>query len=353
MATKVIYKKDGNKQQKDYEKNIIIGPIKKMVPKSQTGRSRGIKLPKYIVFKIDEVSKSLNLYIEEQDAKKDGLPIKLNATCCNMQTDNAAFEGWAVCLKAWMPDSIEKVVLGWDMPSPDKENLHYNRFLYRVLRFSQQYDWFSVSTKNAARVKQFEKEYFDLAINFSNDDPRKKEDSPENAVEYEFVKTPDLSTKLKTYYDLQNLDHQLHVGVKAHGKQLFTGGQSAIDLWGLNDNVLTIIELKYNYKKSLNTKVGIISELFLYACIMNDMIQGVIPAPLNAKLEQERFLFSKVCSLKKIKAEMLADIFHPLIECGEVFNILNNNTATANGVQVSFGFTKYSYDRKHLCIEEA
>lgn len=115
MATTVNYKKSPETEQSKYETNHIINPLKKLIPKAASGRSRGIKLPKYIVFKIDEVTKTLFLYIQEQDAIQDGKAIKLNATTCNMQTDNAAFEGWAICLKSWLPNIVEKVVLGWDM----------------------------------------------------------------------------------------------------------------------------------------------------------------------------------------------------------------------------------------------
>ncbi|MCQ2182145.1 MAG: hypothetical protein MJY89_01910 [Bacteroidales bacterium] len=350
MATTVIYKKDLDQKQTGNETNLIINPLKKLIPKAASGRSRGIKLPKYIVFKIDEVTKTLFLYIQEQDAIQDGKAIKLNATTCNMQTDNAAFEGWAICLKSWLPDLVEKVVLGWDMPTVEKENAHYYRFLYRVLRFTQQYSWFSVLPMNAARVAEFESQYNNLSINFSNSDPDKKEDSPENAVEYEFVKTPFLSAKIKHHYDLLNLDHQLHVGVKSHNKQLFTGGQSAIDLWGLNNRVLTIIELKYSHKKTPNTKVGIISELFLYACIMRDLIGGIIPVPHNAKLEHERELFAKIGTVEIIKAEMLADAYHPMIENDKVFDTLNNNSTKEEGATIVYGRTIYSYDRKKLTI---
>lgn len=350
MATTVLYKKDSDKHQKEYETKTIINPLKKLIPKASSGRLRGIKLPKYIIFKIDEANKVLNLYIQEQDALKDGNPIKLNAACCNMQTDNAAFEGWAICLKAWMPDKIEKVVLGWDIPETQDENTHYNRFLYRVLRFSQQYEWFSVMAKNATRVENFNNQYNELEINYSNSDPKKKEGSPENAVEYEFVKTPQLSTQIKQHYDLLNLDHLLHVGVRAHKKPLFTGGQSAIDLWGLNNRVLTIIELKYSQNKTPNTKVGIISELFLYSCIIRDMACGILPTPHNAILEHERELFSTIKSVEIIKAEMLADSFHPLIENTKVFDVLNQTCSSFKGKTIEYGMTTYSYDRNKLII---
>ena len=142
MASKteiLEYKK--SKTQNIYESNNIIQPIKAKVPEADSGRTHSIKLPKYISFIIQEKTKTLQIYI--QDCK-----VIPNPTCNNMQSDNAAFEGWAICLKAWLPEQIERVCLKWDSPNvkfmtPNNKQ-HYNRFLYRALRFSQQYNWFSI-----------------------------------------------------------------------------------------------------------------------------------------------------------------------------------------------------------------
>ena len=158
------YKK--SKSQFAYEKEKIIQPIKAIVPKARRGRNHSIKLPKYISFVIQETTRTLQIYIQEQDGICDGRKVILNATCNNMQSDNAAFEGWAICLKAWLPEHVERVSLKWDSPNdklmtPNNKQ-HYNRFLYRVLRFSQQYSWFSIDDKNKWEVDGFKEELYDL-----------------------------------------------------------------------------------------------------------------------------------------------------------------------------------------------
>ena len=60
----------------------------------------------------------------------------------NMQTDSAAFESWALVLKRWI-DEIKNVVIKWEEPMfhfiTDSKKQHYQRFLFRVLRFSDTY----------------------------------------------------------------------------------------------------------------------------------------------------------------------------------------------------------------------
>ena len=341
---KVLFRKD--KEQANYEKTMFIDPLKIMVKKGTSGRSRGIKLPKYIVFKLNG-SGHLLLDIQAQPAiKPNGEKIILNAACNNMQTDNAAFEGWAVCLKAWFPDKIHTVSLKWDIPSDDMKNPHYNRFLFRAWRFAQLYDWFSIEESNLGEIVEFAKKYNHLSINYSNSDPLRK-GNLENRTEYDFVKVPLLSEQLKTYYGIKNIDHQLHVGIKRNGKLLFTGGQSAIDLWGRSNNILTIIELKCN-----NEMVGIISELFLYICIVISLAKGEITTPELCVLKHESDLFENIRTINVLKAEMLADKYHPLLDNNGIIDVLNNNNAVREGYELLFGKTLFIYneDSKSLSL---
>jgi hypothetical protein len=61
-----------------------------------------------------------------------------------MQTDASAFEGWALVLMRWA--DVKKITISWQDPrafiqSDSKETHarsgHYNRFLFRVDRFSE------------------------------------------------------------------------------------------------------------------------------------------------------------------------------------------------------------------------
>lgn len=334
--TSVQYRKD--EAQNKYEKVNFIDPLKNMIPKSESGRERSIKLPKYIVFRLTE-QKHLIIDIQEQPAtKSDGESAIINATCRNMQTDNASFEGWAVCLKAWFPNKIQKVILRWDIPSEEMKNPHYRRFLFRAWRFEQLYDWFTIHEYDRGEIIEFARSFNNLRINSSNSDPNQK-GNLENRTEYFFVKEPHLAHQLKDYYNTDNFDHQLHVGIKRGKEQFFTGGQSAIDLWGLKDSTLTVVELKCD-----NIMVGIISELFLYICVTISLAKGEISMPCTCVLEHESSLFANIRRVTSFHAEMLADEFHPLLENEAVLSILNDNLSMNEGVNLHFGKTLFSFN---------
>ena len=241
MTEKTIVKYKKSETQLEYEKKIFTEPLRNRVL-AESGRSRNIILPKYISFNIQE-DKKLLLNIEEQKGIFAGEEIALNATCKNMQTDNAAFEGWAVCLKSWLPEVIESVELRWDVPK--ERNEHYNRFCYPSF--------------NQCEIDKFQEHLNNLQNNCGNKIPEKKFKHGgkvgENAVEYDMVHEQYFPQLLCNHYNIPKIYHQLPVGVKQDGISFFAGSKAAIDLWGMNENELTIIELKYE-----NEMVGIISE---------------------------------------------------------------------------------------------
>lgn len=283
--------------------------------------NNNIKLPQYISF-IFEADSTLLIYIQEQ-IDDSGEPI--NALTKNMQGDNSAFEGWAVVLKAWCPDKVSKVRLKWDVPLGKEDNPHYRRFCYRVVKMLDAYEWFSIDSANSNSMLSFKQnELTNLKNNCGNKIPEKKFKHGgavgENAVEYDMVHEQDFPNKMCEKYDVECINHQLPVGVKKNGESFFAGSKAAIDLWGMRGNELTIIELKYE-----NKMVGIISELFFYVNIIRDMILGNIDKPTSI-LSYEKELYMRIKNMKKIHARMLADIYHPLIEKKEVFEILDNST---------------------------
>jgi len=333
-------------EQSNYGKKNIIKLLKERVPYAPSGRPRNIVLPKYISFTIIDDSQKLFLYIDGQ------------AVGQNMQTDNAAFEGWAVCLKAWLPDRINYVKLKWDKPSFNKENengiLHYHRFLYRVLRFSEQYSWFSIDEENREEIAQFEKEFVNLRNNSYTKEPDLKlghnGEISETVVEFMFATV--LKSSIMSQFDLADVGRQFPVGVQKNDKPFFTGGMSAIDLWGTKGNKLTIIELKYNGSDSNNIKVGIISELFLYSNIMSDIVKGkILPPSSPSKVNAEKSFYSECKKYTQIHAEMLSDKYHPLVENDKVFEILNDRTQRESDITVIFRKTKYSFDLKASFVD--
>lgn len=342
------YKKTDSQSQ--YENKVFLEPLRKNV-KDFSGRNRPIILPKYISFRIQENSKRLFLNIEEQEGICDKKKVIENATCKNMQTDNAAFEGWAICLKAWLPNIIETVELKWDAPHDIEKNdnkwCHYRRFLYRVLRFSEQYPWFFVSNSNIDEIENFKRELHSLQNNNFSKIPELKGDFDklsETSVEY--LLSSDLSGNMIKEYDLDFIDRQFPVGIKKNKKKFFTSGSSAIDLWGAKNETLTIIELKYipDDAKSKNIKVGIISELFMYSCIMRDIITGLIIRPDYTPNKNEDCFYGNIKKYSQIRANMLANEYHPLIENKEVIHILNDYPKDKYSVSVEFRKTKYKLE---------
>jgi len=333
-------------EQSNYGEKKIIKLLKERVPYAPSGRPRNIVLPKNISFTLIDDSQKLFMYIDGQ------------AVGQNMQTDNAAFEGWAVCLKAWLPDRINYVKLKWDKPSFNKENengiLHYHRFLYRVLRFSEQYSWFSIDEENREEIAQFEKEFVNLRNNSYTKEPDLKlghnGEISETVVEFMFATV--LKSSIMSQFDLADVGRQFPVGVQKNDKPFFTGGMSAIDLWGTKGNKLTIIELKYNGSDSNNIKVGIISELFLYSNIMSDIVKGkILPPSSPSKVNAEKSFYSECKKYTQIHAEMLSDKYHPLVENDKVFEILNDRTQRESDITVIFRKTKYSFDLKASFVD--
>lgn len=337
----------------------LIETIRALVPQSN-GKARNITLPGYMSFAIDEDTKLLRLGIK---AQKDRNGKVQNAVCRNMQSDNAAFEGWAICLKAWLPKAIQRVELKWDTPKGDadtggkkcmteNEEQHYRRFLYRALRFSELYDWFSVAADNADEIEAFKTELENplkpLKNNSFSEPPGCKGGEKwlsETVVEYMFAdKGSELSSQIMNFFGLDTIGRQFPVGVKQCGRQFFTGRFSAIDLWGTCDDILTIIELKYNGDKAKNVKVGIISELFMYSCIMRDIIRGCILCPDFTPVPCERKFYDNHDKYKKVRAVMFSDRFHPLVDNKDVISLLNDNATQKESIIVEFGKHQYKLD---------
>jgi hypothetical protein len=89
----------------------------------RTGKRRDVKLPAETDIKI-----SGNL----ADVR---ITLTNNAITSNMAEDKSAVEGWALVLMSWC--GVQNVVVSWGKPPHDSEGkLHYQRFLYRMQRFS-------------------------------------------------------------------------------------------------------------------------------------------------------------------------------------------------------------------------
>lgn len=243
--------------------------------------------------------------------------------CCNMQVDASAFEGWALVLYHW--GSFERVILSWNKPC-DILNVHYQRFLFRIANF-QKYNasWFSVSSGcvDYANDLKIQEDGIYLLNSPSKARHLQKPLSgySEALLEYRFV-VDDLCLPLKALTGAKFLNRQLPVGVfsekVARHNEIFTRNKSAIDLWGINDtDDLLIFELK----AMENNKIGIVSELFFYVCVVQWLIKG------NFKHERsiDPYL-ALIPKVKRIRAYFLGYDLHHFIDPRKdptIFYLLN------------------------------
>ena len=295
----------------------------------------------------------------------------------NMQENPACFEGWAIILKTYImdkyPKTYDKVKLccpNIELPTEtDDGRLHFNRFLYRVLRFDEQYDWFTIDEKLADIITNFKTL---LQKHLVNNYPIGKakgfnnEDKPsEHIIECILSKkTPQNNGKtLHTYfnkigvpYDDLIINHQLPVGLFeeeiSEATKVFTGKKSALDLWGFSNakpNDFYIFELKYN-----NPMIGTITEAFFYANYMHDLLHRNGAFSLSDNGKDNFRNYSTIYSLKdkdinRIHAVMLLDknSIHPAIT-PELLAVLNKGSQKA----IEYSLAEYEFDEEKRIITD-
>lgn len=242
-----------------------------------SGTKNRIIFTDYIDFLVDSQTKKLSMAIHEKKFYYERKIVKtkygyeMNPVCQNMQTDYASFEAWALCLKYWLSDQIETVSLRWDEPQHIDvvRQRHYNRFLYRVLKMQEHFEWFSIEAEKTPAVRNFqtELESGNLYLNIPrNEASTPQKESSEATIERSFISRKELFKGV----DFDACGNQLPVGVfrdsVSNTNALFTGGKSAIDLWAIRSDELWIFELKYR-----NKKIGILTELLFYLWLMEDL----------------------------------------------------------------------------------
>ena len=208
-----------------------------------------------------------------------------SAVTSNMQTDAAAFEAWILALKAWC--GVEQATLGWQEPTkcledatsgaerdtaPPVEYLHYQRFLYRVDKFLEAYEWFRVDDPSLLQ-KSAARSVGNCVLNVRGDSEADEANGSEAALEM-WLASEEHDLLGDTFRLVESrCFRQLPVGVfkgdVSARNAIFPRGKSAIDLYGVDDDHgLWVFELK----DEKNTKLGIVSEVLCYAWIMRDLL---------------------------------------------------------------------------------
>ena len=339
----------------------------------------------YVNSKIKDLLKNTydfkNLKSIGLDAQGSTLVITLaltNGAKSNMQKDSACFEGWAIILKTYIidkyPKTYDRVKLCCPrikLPSEtDDGRYHFKRFLYRVLRFDEQYDWFTIDAKLAGIITASFKPL--LQKNLVNNYPinKAKGFNKEDKLDERYIEcilskkaTQNNGKTLHTYFnkigipnDNLIIDRQLPVGLFeeeiSEATKVFTGKKSALDLWGFSGskpNDFYIFELKYN-----NQMIGTITEAFFYANYMHDLLDRNGAFTLSDYGKDNYSNYSTIYSLKdkninKIHAVMLLDkgSIHPAIT-PELLAVLNQSNQKA----IEYSLAEYEFDEAKRIITD-
>lgn len=277
----------------------------------------------------------------------------------NMQDNAAAFEAWCFIIKAYTNIKNLKIKLDIDGVVNDKyvgeipSNGHLGRFLYRILKFKEQYEWFLLSDVLEGMRKKFA-DFLRSNDKFVNNEPSKEAEDDEDVlgtegyVEKRFCDDDSLGKLILDFSDKNVvMNRQLPVGLfkdkKSDATAVFTGKKSAIDFWLLYNNKLNIYELK-----AKNKMVGILTEIFFYSNYMRDVYwHNSLETKQNVEILNPKKTdrsYNKLCDgikkITQITGWILADEFHPLIT-DAVINIMNDNR-----IKSELQYNKKQYDLK-------
>lgn len=282
----------------------------------------------------------------------------------NMQDNRACFEAWCLIIKAKASDSDLKIELDVkDITEADYDgnlpkNGHLGRFLYRILKFREQYkDWFKLSEK-LENLKDKFKTYLDSHTfvtsaldKEANDNLDDLKNNLESYIEYVFWDS------YRAQRDILKLDRgaivgrqlpvSLFEGTKLNTNGVFTWGKSAVDFWALDGDTINVYELKVN-----NPMVGIITEIFFYSNYIHDVfIAGYLnhtKGKVSHKTDVQLRNYDKITG-KKVQGIMISNRrdddkgWHTSLDeltRRKITDIMNTND-TAGIIQ--YTFLKYNF----------
>jgi hypothetical protein len=258
---------------------------------------------------------------------KDEFVLELSepSLTANMQSDDAAFEAWAMALRVHCAVPRGRIQIKNGL-SADR-NKHVERFLYRLRRFDA---LFPVDTDGHGKSG---KVFAENAKLFLNQPGRRQEitesereqrlagiaaisgAAPERDLELALEVSPSLRKAFaRENPELMPVMRQWLVGVfrdkvKDDQYRIFTGGKSAIDLIGIDGKTLVLFELK----NTKNVKAGALSETFFYASVMRDALLGKFAFEQTPRNRKQIITPQDILDCTDIRAVILAPRLHPLI----------------------------------------
>lgn len=277
----------------------------------------------------------------------------------NMQDNSACFEAWCLIIKAQTSNPGLKIELDVDgitvasYPSGKPVNGHLGRFLYRILKFSEQYkQWFELSPALEEIKKNF-KNYLDTN-KFETNAPLNEAETDldkllnkglERYVEQLLVDIGSYKTKILKLSSAsaivgRQLPVGLFVGTKAKDHVVFTGGTSAADFWAVDGDTVKVYELK-----SKNPMVGIITEIFFYSNYVCDVFieKGNKMNPNKPKKYYRNY--DKIKG-KKVQGIMLSnsDGWHASLKDvasrNQIIDIMNDNSIEK---KIQYAWIEYNF----------
>lgn len=247
----------------------------------------------------------------------------------NMQENAAAFEGWALALKYHLAGEIDKVVIDWDKLAVfiPQERLHYNRFLYRLAKFTATYPW-------ASSAKPIEALPSRLVCNYPDYEAALAPSQEEAKLECQVVE--------EKRNNVEAIGRQLPVGLfkgTVSESTRFTA-DGALDIWAAQKDELSIYELK----TASNERIGIISELMFYTHVVNDLLRHEINYEPSDALEKSKkyrgfgkfYELYKKQAVRKINAIFLSEQLHPLMTTGFIDFINQSGRFLEQGIRFSY-----------------
>jgi hypothetical protein len=255
----------------------------------------------------------------------------------NMQTDAAAFEAWALAL--FLHCDVKSIQIGLEAGA-GAEGRHYERFLYRLKRFSDLFPGKVISKGPVATSRAFDA-HNKLLLNQPNS--RNKAPGAEYSERMLAASTPapakisesalekalEVSGAFQRRFRFNKVMRQWPVGLfderVADKRQIFTGGKSAIDLLGIRDDTLLLFEIK----TTRNRKAGAVSELLFYASVMRDALGDASIFKFASERAKKNCAVAPedIARCSNICAVLLAPKFHPLILEPLIFEELNSAVA--------------------------
>lgn len=231
-----------------------------------------------------------------------------------MQDDRACFEAWCLLIKAKTKKPELEIELDVEAITDTSyiggmpDNGHMGRFLYRILKFSEQYTmWFKLAPTLEALKDKFQ--IYLASHSFVANVPVKEAEYDlarllkmglESYVAYLFCDSEMAKRNILALTREAIVDRQLPVGLVEGGKELFGGEEAAIDFWAVDENTINVYELK-----SKKPMLGIITESFFYSNYVYDVF---ISKNLNHGKGRVTHEVVAYCNYDKIQAARVKGI---------------------------------------------